>query len=284
MKEFEIHNDLLKAAIWGGTGCYQMNGYVNADKDGLGRALIEYFACRLFSIHRIPGLEPNHDVLSILRRRERYGQLSEEKFEAAYTEFTELYHFTQQELKASGIGVDGKIKLIRSLRDFEIEEIFPKWQNNKDKIEFPANIITSYAHDAKPFLYGSWMSVVREVPIDLIVMYNDCLYHPPETCAYKSHGGENEVWVVEKSLFGYVELPRECFLIDDANIPPAYLTAGRFSICPEETHMKLATNLKHSMPLMLSEGLTCFPCESNRLIRYLIKREKKKNDEFLLCD
>ena len=58
MEEYRVKSNLLHAAIWGGTGCYQWGGYTSADNGKYGRALIEYFAARLFSIYRIPGYEP----------------------------------------------------------------------------------------------------------------------------------------------------------------------------------------------------------------------------------
>jgi len=61
MKEYHISSPLLKAAIWGGAGCHQWDGYTNADGGEYGRALVEFFTTRLFSIHRIPGFAKTAD-------------------------------------------------------------------------------------------------------------------------------------------------------------------------------------------------------------------------------
>lgn len=48
MNEYHIKSPLLQAAIWGGTECKQwIGGYTNSDNENYGRALIEYFACKL---------------------------------------------------------------------------------------------------------------------------------------------------------------------------------------------------------------------------------------------
>lgn len=166
MKEFEIKSPLLHAAIFGSLECYQINGYLNADAGDYGRALIEYFAARRFGIHRITGFEPHYLKGSAFGFQSRFGDLSEEEFEDAYKEFCDLYDFTQNELKNSNKVVDGKVKVNRSLRSYETEEIVPQILRGEKMIEFPVNILTSYAHDGVPNCYGSWMSLYREVPVE----------------------------------------------------------------------------------------------------------------------
>lgn len=283
MNEFHINNKILHAAIWGGTECYQMHGYVNADTNNMGRALIEYFTSRYFNIHRLPGYEPYYLGGPDYAFRKTAGKLSEVEFEDAYSEFVKLYLFTQDELRKSGIIVDGKVKLVRSLRPFEIKEVLPQILNKNEFIEYPANIITSYAHDVAPFGYFSWMSVIRDVPVESIVMYFDCLYHPNSTCAYRSHGGENEVLVVEKSIFGYTRLPAKDFIIYNNTIPSDELAKAKM-VQPQYkriTHNNRVESISNESLMKAEIGFK--PCEGNWLIKTLIKREVKKTEELLRC-
>lgn len=151
----------MQAAIWGGTGCYQwIRGYTNADVDNSGRALIEYFTCRLFSIHRAPGYEPRYSGGFNLSYRVRFGEISQREYEEAYEEFEQLYQFTQKELRESGLAVDGKITLNRSLRSFETDEILPQILDGANEVEFPSNVITSYADDGCLYCYN----ILKEKP------------------------------------------------------------------------------------------------------------------------
>lgn len=274
MKEFQVKSKLLHAAIWGGTGCYQWDGYTNADKGDFGRALIEYFAARLFSIHRLPGYEPNYTHGSQIGFMQKFGLLPRDEFENAYKEFEELYKHTQNELKSSGLVVNGKIRLNRSLRNFETAEILPQILNGDMEIEFPSNIITSYAHDGRLYDYSSWMSIVRDVPIELVVMYNECLYHPPGVCAYLQHGGESEVWVVEKDVFGYTKLPQTCFKYEE--IPEEVLREAKGKQS-EFSYNKRAKIQEGS--LFSCSALRILPCEQSRIMNYFIKKEVGKISE-----
>ena len=278
MNEYHITSPLLQAAIWGGTGCKQwIGGYTNGDNGNYGRALIEYFACKLFGIHRAPGYEPRYVGGLNFSDRVRFGEISEEEFETAYKEFEELYHFTQKELLMSGLVTDGKVKLNRSLRPFETDDILPQLINKEDIIGFPANVITSYADDGRFFDYGSWMSIVRDVPVELVVVHFDCLFHPLDTCANKMNGGENEVWVLEKNIFGYSKLEANCFKIKD--IPEDDMKKARRRI--KNGPLKLCTVAEHRSGSLLSSQIEegFLPCEGNWIIRKLIEQEKKKNEK-----
>lgn len=55
-----------------------------------------------------------------------YGNLKEADIDAACAEIDLLYHFVQKELKKSTYVKNGKIKLVRSLRPFEIEAVTPE--------------------------------------------------------------------------------------------------------------------------------------------------------------
>ena len=274
MNEFHVESPLLHAAIWGGTECYLWDGYTNADKGDYGRALIEYFTSRLFEIHRLPGYEPLYVHGSSIGFMRKFGQLSEAEFENAYKEFERLYSHTQEELKKEGLVIDGKVKLCRSLRKIETDEILPQILNEDKDIEFPANIITSYAHDGRLYDYNSWMSIVRDVPVELIVMYNECLHHPQGVCAYNMHGGESEVWVVEKNIFGYTKLERECFKYE--KIPDDELNVAK------KRQGEFLYNKHSSVPdgsLFSSCSLACLPCHNSQFVQWLVEKEHKKNQK-----
>ena len=141
-----------------------------------------------------------------------YGNLKEADIDAACAEIDLLYHFVQKELKKSTYVKNGKIKLVRSLRPFEIEAVTPQLKDpNNSTITLPVNIMTSYAHDNRLYGYGSSMSIIRELPVEKVVMFDECLFHPENVCANSIHGGEYEVWVVEDNMFGKIELDRACF-------------------------------------------------------------------------
>lgn len=271
MEEYRVKSNLLHAAIWGGTGCYQWGGYTSADNGKYGRALIEYFAARLFSIYRIPGYEPYYAYESQFGHMCKFGQISKEEFDEAYRDFEELYNFTQKELRKQGLVINGKVTLNRSLRRFETEVILPQLLNDEKYIEYPANIVTSYAHDGKLYEYNSWMSIIREVPVELIIMYNTCLYHPSNVCAYQIHGGESEVWVVEKNVFGYTKLPKECFRY--GCVPKKDMVDAR-NKQDEFSYNKVAKCKRGS--LCSSTLYPVLPCKRNWLINALVSRQAKK--------
>ncbi len=278
MNEYHISSPLLQAAIWGGTECNQwIGGYTNGDRGYYGRALVEYFACRLFGIHRAPGYEPPYVAGFGFSDRVRFGKISEEEFEKAYEEFEELYYFTQKELLASGCVSNGKVKLNRSLKSYETDEILPQLLNKNAIIEFPANIITSYAYDGRLFDYGSWMSIVREVPVELIVLHFDCLYHPPYTCASSMHGGEYEVWVLEKNIFGYTRQEANCFKIKAIPVMDKEKAEKRIKEGPFMRRTVADYKEGSLLSSQIEEGF--LPCQGNWIIRKLIELEKTKNEE-----
>ena len=99
-----------------------------------------------------------------------------------------LYKFTQKELLKSSLVIDGKIKLVRSLRPYEIDYVTPQLINQDNSIiSLPVNIINSYAQDGALFGYGSNISVVREIEIKKILMYYECLNHPNNVCDCMTH-------------------------------------------------------------------------------------------------
>ena len=158
---------------------------------------------------------------------------------------------------------NGKIKLVRSLRPFEIEAVTPQLKDpNNSTITLPVNIMTSYAHDNRLYGYGSSMSIIRELPVEKVVMFDECLFHPENVCANSIHGGEYEVWVVEDNMFGKIELDRACFKyekLEDAG--NNYRNSMRYGI---------------DASLYTDERKITRPCEWNTFTKWLIRHNTQK--------
>lgn len=269
MNEFHLTSKLLLQAFWGGFMCKNnclthCHGYFYSDEGNYGRGFIEYCVARIFGIHRVPGYEQfyNKNGINYEMYRE-YGALSEADIDAACEEMEKLYHFVQTELKNSTYVKNGKVKLVRSLRPFEIEYVTPQLLTNVNTIRLPVNIITSYAHDGRLYGYGSKMSLVREVPVEKIVMFDECLYHPENVCARYIHGGEYEVWVVEDNMFGQIELDRECF---------KYKELDR-NIRSKNWHLTLS---EYDTSLYTVNSGFKRPCEWNKITQWLVDKNSQK--------
>lgn len=270
MKEFCLKSELLLQAFWGGYMCKNncfthCQGYFNLDEGKYGRGFIEYCIARNFGIHRVPGHEQfylknstNYDLLR------QYGALKEEDINSACAEINELYQFVQTELRKSAYVKNGTVRLQRSLRPFEIKEITPQLLNNQKTIRLPVNIITSYSHkvSGEPE-YSSRVALVREVPVEKIVMFDECLHHPENVCAHRIHGGEYEVWVVEDNMFGQIELDRECFKYKELDEKSARQNVHPFRGEPDASLYTVSSNYMR-------------PCECGKITKWLIERNKEK--------
>lgn len=268
VKEFHLTNELLLQAFWGGYMCKnncltRCQGYFNADTGDYGRGFIEYCIARIFNIHRVPGYEQYYlkDGKKVKMLHE-YGTLNEADIDAACEEIKSLYHFVQEELKKSAYVKNGKIRLVRSLRTFEIDAVTPQLMENNSTIILPVNIMTSYAHDSELYRYGSNMSIIREVPVEKIIMFDECLFHPENVCANDIHGGEYEVWVVEDNIFGQIELDKECFRYKKLE-----KVRDRYS-----DSMRAGINAS----LYTDERKIIRPCEWNLFTKWLIRHNERK--------
>lgn len=269
MREFHVTNELLLQAFWGGTMCRnncftQCTGYFYSDEYSFGRGFIEFCIARIFNIHRVPGFEQHYlkDGSSI-KMLHQFRNLKKQDIDAACQELESLYHFVQEELKNSRYCKDGKIRLNRCLRSFEINAVTPQLLAGDNTIIMPANIMTSYAHDGRRYGYMSNISVFREVPIEKIIMFDECLFHPENVCAHDIHGGEYEVWVVEDNIFGEIELDRSCFKYDQLD---ESISRG---------HMKL-TRREIEASLFADERVTIKPCQWGMITPKLIEHNKKE--------
>lgn len=268
MNRFNIKNKLLSAAFFGNTECTRIKGYFNCDEIYFGRALVEYFTSRLFSIHRLPGYTPFYENTYFDEYIKKFGGLNEDAFDEAYHEFVELYDFTQKELKDSGLWPDGSLKLYRALHKYETDVILPQLLNNNDFIEFPANIVSSYSHvKLEKGAYNRWMFIERKVPLDIIVMYNECLQFPFEPCRKYNPGGEHEVWVVEKSLYGYSKLQKSNFIYDE--IPSEDICRAE-SIKDQFCYDKIVK--PKDGPVFGYNANLILPCRENRFVDCLVSR------------
>lgn len=269
MNEFHLTSELLLQAFWGGYMCKndcltRCQGYFNSDTEDFGRGFVEYCVARMFNIHRVPGHEQFYIKNGVnYAMRSEYGCLNEANVIAACKEMEKLYHFVQAELKESSYVKNGKVKLVRSLRPFEIETVTPQLLSNVDTITLPVNIITSYAHDGRLYGYNSSISLVREVPVEKIVMFDKCLFHPENVCAHYIHGGEYEVWVVEDNMFGQIKLDRECFKYKELD---RGIGSKNWHISLREPDASLYT---------VNSGFKR-PCEWNKFTKWLIQRNCEK--------
>lgn len=271
MKEFHLTNELLLQTFWGGYMCKNnclthCQGYFNADTGDYGRGLIEYCIAKVFNIHRLPGYEQYYIKDGTrMNMLHEYGSLNEADIDASCAEIELLYHFVQQELEKSSYVKNGKMKLVRSLRSFEIDAVTPQLRDNNSTITLPVNIMTSYAHDNRLYGYGSKMSIVREVPVEKIVMFNECLFHPENVCANSIHGGEYEVWIVEDNMFGEIELDKECFKYEKL----------------EETGKNYSYPMRCEIDASLytDDRKIARPCEWNKFTKWLIKNNIKQIKE-----
>lgn len=228
-----------------------------------GRGFIEFCLAKNFNIHRVPGFEQFYRKDGTAQQMfHEYKALKEDDIEAACAELAELYDFVQKELLKSKYVKDGKITLVRSLRNYEIKEVTPQLLNPKNnKISMPVNIMNSYAYDENLFCYGSTMSIVREVEIEKIVMFDECLHHPQNECVNLIHGGEYEVWVLEDNMFGKIELDRECFKYNalNENIKPRTVPMSEYVF---------------EGSLYKDERIWKRPCERGRFTTWLINHNK----------
>lgn len=283
MNEFKLQNELLLKSFWGGYLCdknkklLHCNGYFNADQGDYGRGFIEFCIAKIFNIHRVPGYEQYYikDGCQMNMFKE-YCSLQRKDIDDACKEMKELYIFVQKELKESPYNHNGKIRLVRSLRPFEIDTATPQLRDtDNQKINIPVNIMTSYAHDNRLFGYGSSMSIQRDVEIEKIVMFDECLFHPTNVCENHIHGGEYEVWVMEDDMFGTIELDRECFIYRELEKKKENFFSSSY-ILNEKGVIDAS--------LYTDERKIMRPCEYNKFTQWLIKKSRQKIEQLYGLD
>ena len=281
---FTIKNDLLYDAMWGDNKCKKLNftGYVYSDGKNLGRAFIEYCICRIFGIHRLPGC--GYDRFN--ENGSKFATLSQQEIEDACEELKALYDFTQKKLLESDRLVDGRIELVRSLRDFEKREIVPQLQD-EDMIDIllPVNIFTSYAHDGilanyPGELHKYQMNIKEYVDVKDIILWDTYIsfYKQNNSCDKLCYmrDSESEVFVINRSIDGWRNVHRDCFIYD--SLPKL---KGFISSRPNREHDIRLSNLA-----AFEENCAYIrPCnEEDFITKWIMKRNMNKYRNPKRCD
>lgn len=275
---FTIQNELLYGAMWGENQCkkFGFTGYVNLDKGKLGRAFIEYCLCRIFDIHRLPGC--GYDRFN--ESGYKFAILTQKEIDDACDELKRLYDFTQEKLSLSNRLVNGKIELVRSLRDFEKREIISQLSDeSKTDILLPVNVFTSYAHSKILSSYPGELSKYQ-INIKEFVDVKDIILCDSYVSYYKRNDvcdklgymedPEAEVLVINRSVNGWRTVNRECFI---------------YNLLPKnEKFVSTAPLLEHDIRLknlaVLEEGCVYIrPCnEEDCITKWVMKRNMRKNN------
>ncbi len=216
MDTIQINDQILADAIWGASKCSNFiikkcNGYINSDNGDMGRIIIEHLLSRIYGIHRIPGYEPEYSKAF----PKDIAGFNKENLDKAEDELRKVIEHVQNKVYENENVIDGKVTLVRSLRDFEIKEIIPQLLGDEKLITMPSNIMTSYAYDGQLYNYGSFLSVKRVVNVKDIVFWDKYIEAPSFICTKRLHMGEYEVWVVNTDVYGEVELDRSCFYVKE---------------------------------------------------------------------
>lgn len=270
MELYNFKSELLKQAMWGGhwyrNGCLQhTNGYFNYDNEDKGRAFVEFCVKHIYNIQRFPGFEPYYLKGPVYELQKEFGNLREEDIIEACRELEQYISFLQEQLRKSKYNKGGKIRLVRSLRPYEIEKATPQLIEGCEKIKMPVNIINSYAHDTGPFYYGSSMSIFREVEIEKIILWEETLIEPDGTCPHNFYDSEHEVWVMEDSMFGEIEVDATCFCYKKLD-----------SRCGKRGVMLDSLDDK---PLFTQDESIPKPCEWNKFTKWVIKKNMEQIEQ-----
>ena len=268
MDTFTIKNQLLNDALFGDAVCIKKStGYFYADKKHFGRAFIEFCTMRIFNIHRMPGFEPFYISQNICNYdlRDAYGNLSCFDIDDACQELLALYEFTQERLKKSALNNNGTISLVRALCDYERKEVEPQLLDKKENIEIPVNIINSYAYDKELFCYDSDISISRDVPIENILFVDKFVQNPNGICKKSLVDCEHEVWVIEKNIFGKINLHQNCFKIKE-----------NYTLQNTVKYATYVHSKKEDTSILNINDESRLPCNKNWLTKKIIAHNQKQ--------
>lgn len=259
-EKFLLENELLHDAIWGEADCkLGFTGYVYSDKKNLGRAFIEYCICRIFNIHRLPGC--GYDRYN--EGEYKFYDLEEDEVTAACNELKALYDFTQEKLSHSKRVENGKIELVRSLRNFERDAIIQQLEEENEYIEIPVNVFTSYAHDGN--MSTNYPHEDMDMPINIkekvdikdILLWDSYVEYKTKNCDYLFEMGdcENEVWVMDRRITGWKTIPRSQMVYDKLPRRSSRYTRQKKDLRMDNTSvMELKSN--YSRPCMNDDWFT----------------------------
>lgn len=221
-----IENPLLCSAIWGDYKCLysdcKMTGYVEANIDCVGKAFIEYCLARILGIFRLPncGYDNYTDTSTLFKT------LPEKDVNDACKEMEKVIKHVQKKLLESGRIINGKISVVRCLSRYQLPDVVPQLHDELcQNVLFPVSIFSSYSYDGNVNeVYpsgrtdtGKHINIKEDVFIEDIVLWDQYVGNGREECIYcrSMYDDERELWVVDRSLTGMKELPRECFIYSD---------------------------------------------------------------------
>jgi hypothetical protein len=230
-EKYKIKTQLVSEALFGESYCNAIRGksklpgctgYINNDKDHIGRAFLTFCFSKIFHIHLLYGYEEGflENTTAFFRVREAFSKLTIEEIDEAIEDLRQLYIFTQERLQDRDSNGSQSIKLVRALRPFEIEQIVGQYLDGCEEITYKTNIISSYAAENRLFHYLTCVSIERLVKMENIAIYYKFLEYPGDVCKfYPQSGGEYEVWVKNEHPLRHLTLKNEQFhIIQDAFI------------------------------------------------------------------
>lgn len=272
-----ITNELLNAAMHGNQyGKCRFLGYMTATICPLGRSFLEYCICKIYGIHRLPGFGYDNYYTPIMPKElETFESLSEKDVSDACKEFEAMIKHVQQRLIADGHVKNGKVKLSRKLRDWELPEAIYQLNGNEDMIYKHFNILTSFAHYRAGYsAYSAPRDIYLEHEFDLddIVFWDDYVSRNrgsdecPRICRLSD--SECEVLIKTDALTGKRIFHRDQFLVD-GDISD-YSTPNRYVYNPYHT----ASN--HDGAASVFQQKVILPCQKGLITSSLVARNETK--------
>lgn len=275
--KYMIKSPILLDVFNGLGGCIDSRkcpGYLSAigsnPRISCSRYLLEYIVSSIFDIHRLTeSLLSNCSYSGYLRE-----VLTENMIIDAINEYSIMYRHIQKMLSidTSPYIKNKYIKVRRTLTKREAKIVMPQYfDDEKDKICLPVNIVTSYSYDSYDGCYED-----SGVYLDRFISNADICY----VDKYVSYEGEclwgrseKEVLAVDRSIFGEIHVNKDCFRIDMDKVDKEdYKTCESFSrLHPDEqTYRKLVEKLFNYE----DNETRAFPCQKNRFIRWCLKKQK----------
>ncbi|TDX43028.1 hypothetical protein [Orenia marismortui] len=271
-EKFKIRSRILNLCLFGGEigkedNRIKVSSWSNSNGD-LSRILLTHCVQKVFGIYRLPGYEEEYKYYKqsdIRKRKDNYNNvkklfssLTQHELEKGYNELEKLYSFIQSKLKES---FNNNLVLYRSLAYFEREQILKQIIDKEEKIKFRTNIISSYTTDEPSFVsYFSPIYIKRKIKVEDILIYYKYISCENKSCDYENI--EKEVWVINDSKRGALEIPIDNFQWDENQLDLNKSESQRYNIRKDKDYL-IRKN---------SEGIK--PC-NDELIKILIDLKAK---------